>query len=127
MGWLTSIFAFFLFFKRKKTAKNGRPQKETNGRGKRKNGGIISHYELIDTLKENIGQEVTIKVKKVSHLYENQVTDPRNEFTGRVLAVDDEWIKLELKPSALTYDRNPDYLYFRTETILEITVDETKD
>lgn len=124
MSWITNVLAFFLSIKRKYPQKKKRPQ---NGTEKRKNASILSYYELIDTLQENIGKEITIKFKNVSHLYENQVTNPRNEFKGRVLAVDDEWVKLELKSPASTFDRSPDYLYFKTETILEIVVDEQKD
>lgn len=116
MSWLASLLAILLYFKRKSLAKIIKRKDSSPGK-KRKNTAIISHYELLDRLQENIGQEVMIQSKNQAHLYENQLTNTNRDFKGKIIAVDDIWIKLELNASSFPMDRRPDYLYMRTEMI----------
>lgn len=121
MSWFMSLIAILLYLRRKSMSKLFRKKDSLRRKPQstRKNASIIRHYELLDQLQENIGQEVVIKFKNLSHLYENQITNQNNEFSGKILAMDDEWIKLEFQPSTLTPDRSPDYLYFKTDIILD--------
>lgn len=83
---------------------------------------MIKQYELIDNLKRNIGKNIIIDLDNYVHLNQNQISRKDYEFKGRVLDVDDDWIKLEFTPSIVLNPRGPDYLYFRTEVIIDFTL-----
>lgn len=89
---------------------------------RRKNENVIEHYQLLDELKASVDKEVVIQSKKLSHLYQNQIKDINNEFSGKILEIDDDWIKLELNRTHLTQDRSPDYLYFKTKVIIDFSI-----
>lgn len=83
---------------------------------------LIERYELLDHLKANIENRVLIKSENLIHLYQNQVSPSDYTISGRILEVDDDWIKLELEPSSFLKTRGPDYLYFKTDVIIDFTV-----
>lgn len=93
----------------------------------RNNKNIIEHYQMLDDLQANIGQEVVIQSKNLSHLYQNQIKNTNNEFRGKLLEVDDDWLKLELYSSARNPDRSPDYLYFKTKVIVAFALIEKNE
>ncbi len=129
MKTLRSLLAilFYLWQKMKRaftSKKNPRIEEKKNIR---KNENIIKHYQLLDNLQANIGREVVIQSKNLSHLYQNQIKDSNNEFRGKLLEVDDDWLKLELHSSAKNSHRSPDYLYFKTKVIVAFTLIEKNE
>lgn len=82
---------------------------------------MIKRYELLDKLKENIGNRVFIQSENQIHLYQNDLSPVDYELKGRILEVDDDWIKLERYPSNYLKARGPDYLYFKTDVIINFT------
>lgn len=82
---------------------------------------LLKHYEMIDGLREQINQEVEIHSKNLIFHQQNQISSKSFRVMGRILEVDDHWIKMEYFPSKYLKVRGPDYLYFRTEVIIDFT------
>lgn len=82
---------------------------------------MIERYELIDHLKSNIGKNIIVDLDNFVPFNQNQLPREDYEFKGRILDVDDDWVKLEFTPSVILNPRGPDYLYFRTELIIDFT------
>lgn len=124
MSWLISVTAFLLYFKRKNVFKFLRKRYISYRKNKKlnKDSTFIEQYERIDHLKENIGEIVTIRSKDLTHLYHNQIKEADYELTGKILELDDDWIKLEYIQPVFTQNRDPDYLYFRTDAIVDFSV-----
>lgn len=129
MRGLRSLLAI-LFYLSQKIITALKPNKDSIRKETRKirnKGNIIEYYQLLDDLKANIGKEVVIQSKNLSHLYQNQIKNTDNEFRGKLLEVDDDWLKLELYSSAMNPDRSPDYLYFKTKVIVAFTLVEKNE
>ena len=129
MKTLKSLFAilFYLSQKMKRAFTPKKSPKLTEKRRIRKNENIIKHYQLLDDLQANIGKDLIIQSKNLNHLYQNQIKNANNEFRGKLLEVDDDWLKLELYSSAMNPDRSPDYLYFKTKVIVAFTLVEKNE
>lgn len=79
---------------------------------------LLKHYEMIDALKEEINQVVEIHGKNLILRQHNQISSNNFVVKGKILEVDDHWIKMEYHPSKYLKVRGPDYLYFRTDAIM---------
>lgn len=88
---------------------------------------LLKHYEMIDALIENINQEVEIHSDNLIRHQQNQISTESFIVKGKILDVDDHWIKMECYPSKYLKVRGPDYLYFRTEVIIDFVPLKTED
>lgn len=88
---------------------------------KEESNSLIKHYEMTDALKENIGNTVYIYTQNMTNYYQNQIAADKFNFNGKILDVDDNWIKIEFSPPKSFNVRGPDYLYFRTDLIIKFS------
>lgn len=74
-------------------------------------------YELIENLKLNIGNIITIKSEELIFINQNKVIGDITELTGKILEIDEEWINLEYKTKSLIKKDSLNHFLFRTDSI----------
>lgn len=72
---------------------------------------IEERDELLSNLKENIGNICTIKSKELIYIAQ------KNEMTGKILDVDEDWIELEYTSKGLRKKETVNHLVFKTSNI----------
>lgn len=72
---------------------------------------------LVQILKENIGNIVTVQSKDFSCVYENRIIKDNREITGRILEVDEDWLNIEFDSRQFIKKDSFDQLIFRIDRI----------
>lgn len=72
---------------------------------------------LVQILKENIGNVVTIQSKDLTCVYENRLIEDNREITGKILDVDDDWLNIEFDSRQFIKKDSSDQLVFRIDRI----------
>lgn len=78
---------------------------------------IKDEQTLVQILKENIGNIVTIQSKDFTCIYKNCLIDDNREVTGRILDVDEDWLNIEFDSRQFIKKDSIDQLIFRIDRI----------
>lgn len=85
---------------------------------------IETRHELVELLKENIGNIVTIQSDELIHIHDNQIRKDKRKIIGKILEVDETWINLEYDSRQFVRKKTSDQLIFRIDQINRIIIKE---
>lgn len=123
MWWVIGIAVILLYYKMAdllEILKRKDPEYQKS-KQKEKQIEIEEKYELINQLKANIGNIVTIKSNELIYVNQNKIFRDMSELTGKVLEIDEDWINLEVKSKKIIKENRLDHFIFRTDSIKSFT------
>lgn len=123
MWWVIGIAVILLYYKMAdllEILKRKDPEYQKS-KQKEKQIEIEEKYELINQLKANIGNIVTIKSNELIYVNQNKIFSDMSELTGKVLEIDEDWINLEVKSKKIIKENRLDHFIFRTDSIKSFT------
>lgn len=123
MWWVIGIAVILLYYKMENVLeilKNKDPEYQKI-KHKEKQIEIEEKHELIDQLKANIGNIVTIKSDDLIYTNQNNMTWDISELTGKILEIDEDWINLEYRSKKIIKKECSDHFIFRTDSIKSFT------
>lgn len=123
MWWVIGIAVILLYYKMAdllEILKRKDPEYQKS-KQKEKQIEIEEKYELINQLKANIGNIVTIKSNELIYVNQNKIFSDMSVLTGKVLEIDEDWINLEVKSKKIIKENRLDHFIFRTDSIKSFT------
>ena len=124
MWWVISIAVILLYYKMESVLeilKNKDPEYQKI-KHKEKQIEMEEKYELIDQLKANIGNVVSINSDDLIYTNLNNSAWDMSKLTGKVLEIDEDWINLEVKSKKFMKKDHLNQFIFRTDSIKSFTI-----
>lgn len=78
---------------------------------------VEDKQELVQILRGNRGNIVTIRSNDFTCLYKNRIMEDNREITGKILEVDENWINIEFDSRQFIKKDSLDQLIFRIDRI----------
>ncbi|SFO18301.1 hypothetical protein [Proteiniclasticum ruminis] len=123
MWWVIGIAVIILYYKMEdvlEILKKKDPEYQKN-KHKEKKIEIEEKHKLVDQLKANIGNVVTIKSDDLIYTNQNNMAWDMSELTGKILEIDEDWINLEYRSKKIIKKECSDHFIFRTDSIKSFT------
>lgn len=78
---------------------------------------IKDRHVLIQLLKNNIGNSVTIQSKDFTRIHDNRLIEDNRKITGQILEVDEDWLNIEFDSRQFIKKDSLDQLILRIDRL----------